>query len=149
MSSGTWEVWHANGNLYRRFTCAQGKDSGPSTEWYDNAQPRASGEFTAGWKTGIWTFWDTVGHRTEVVFAQGIPLSELSEVQGRPCPPETHLVGPEEFGSEGGQSLPVYRCVLADGMPHGWGVVWDIRGHRSLELVYRNGEVVSRRSITN
>src|ERR1017187_1528223 len=147
--SGTWEVWHRNGSLFRRFSCAHGKDDGLSTEWYEDGRPRARGEFVAGWKAGTWTFWDKSGARTEVLFAQGIPSAELADVQRRPCPVGTHLVGPEEFGSQDGMSLPIYRCALQGGAPHGWGLVWDVRGHRVLELTYENGQVVSRRPITN
>jgi hypothetical protein len=147
--SGTWDVWHRDGNLFRRFDRAHGKDNGPSTEWSEDGRLRARGVFVAGWKTGSWSFWDRSGARTDVVFAQGIPSADLSEVQRRPCPVGTHLVGPEGFGSQDGMDLASFHCALPGDVPHGWGLVWDIRGHRVLELAYENGEIVSRRSITN
>ncbi len=60
--NGVWTSWYETGQKNSEQNYVNGKDDGPYHVWYPNGKPYIKGEYKMGKKTGVWSFYDTLGN---------------------------------------------------------------------------------------
>jgi len=65
LREGVCVSWHENGNKKSEVKYINGKENGKYRVWHENGKLYYKGQYDMGRKIGTWTFYDTLGVKTD------------------------------------------------------------------------------------